>query len=92
MASLWDQLFRVVTQSSTTTPTVQMVIVMGILALFLAVRLYRAGLIVAFLFLFWRALPVMHQCGKSVFSAYLVFGALAAICTIIGSLNARSDD
>lgn len=65
---------------------------MAILALFLAVRLYRFGLILAFVFLYWHTLYLMKQCGSAVFTVYLVFGAVATLCAIMGFLLGSNDD
>ena len=92
MGNVFQQIFTAFLKSDVTVPALQLGIVMAILALFLAVRLYRFGLILAFVFLYWRTLHLMRQCGSAVFTAYLIFGAIASLCAIIGFLLGSNDD
>lgn len=79
-------------KGNVTIPALYLGIAMAVLALFLAVRLYRLGAVVALVFMYWRMLGLMRGCGNAVFTAYLLFGAIAAMCAVTGVLLGSNDD
>jgi hypothetical protein len=77
-------------------PAVEVVLLLIVLAICLLVRFTRTGLVVAYLFVYRWCWLFYHETlfrkdGRAM-AAFLAFGVIVLVCTVIGMIHSPSDD
>lgn len=75
-----------------TLPAVEITLLLGLLALCLVLRFSRVGLIIAYLFTYRWAWQLLAGQDESFLLAYLTFGVIVGILTVIGMMRTSSEN
>lgn len=86
-----DSLYSIMTEAKLPLPAVELSILLAGLACCLVFRFTRTGLIMAFLFIYRWGWLVLVNAGQGLLMAYLVFGMLIGIATVVGMLRAPTE-
>lgn len=86
-----ENLVSVVTDATLTLPAFELTILLAGLSCCLVCRFTRTGLLIAYLFIYRWGWLVVADKGERLIVAYLVFGMLIGIVTVVGMLRAPTD-
>ena len=83
-------LFNTISHASMTLPALEVTALIVIMAFCLLLKFTRTGLIIAYLFVYrWGWLFFVEQ-STEVLTAYLVFGCLVGVLTVVGMLRSTT--
>ena len=84
-------LVSVLTDATLTLPAIEISILLASLSCCLVFRFTRTGLLIAYLFIYRWGWILFLNSAQTLMVAYLVFGMLIGIATVVGMLRAPSD-
>lgn len=84
-------LVSVVREATLTLPALELSVLIAGLSCCLVFRVTRTGLFIAYLFIYRWGWLVLVNSGQGLLVAYLVFGMLIGIATVVGMMRAPHD-